>query len=613
MYQVSQKYKEAIARPGQEYKLRGQVGDIQITDADILAGSLTITNQASASTDVNLGGIFIGQLEVTFLPGRVSIPRGSWTDKVIKIEIGLRLDTGEYEFIPIQPFTVVEANHSANGVEVKAVDYMAKFDKAATFNTTSGTPEQLLKYLCGRVSVTLGMTSAEIQALPNGSELLGIDPEMEGNLKTYRDILGWLAQALGSFATINRSGALELRGFTGPRISAIRDRISIGADVRYLGGTYSDFNTRYTGLSVVDHASGTTKYYSMTPDNGLTMNLGSNPFLQLGLDSEVKRIRENVLREVNRIQFTPFDIDTVPNPALDLGDLLTFPDGLGAGVYGCVMATELKYKEGLTIEGFGKNPALADAQSKEEKNISGIQATQDANMMRWFQYVNVDDITLNQYEQVVAKIRFGNSKETDIDVWSEFKIEASNITDRQRVYAYYYVDNEPQFYHPIDTWSEDGFHILGLHYHVRKLPADSLHLFEVRLKIEGGNATILAGDANVVIAGVGIAGSEEWDGIIEAQDEFKANLYPSLRSARFESTAEVNLLAPINPGFEEVATFHVRSKFGVRFKEKVDVIGLLDVYELVTEDDDTRITTEDRESLIVTEYLKDFIKPASEE
>ena len=598
MYSVSQKYKEAIAQTGQTYRVTGTVGDVSFDDAAVMFDSLCITNQASASTDVNLGGVFVGQLEMVFLPNSINIPRGSWTGKLVKIKIGLQLSDGTFEDVPFQPFTITEANWSDNGIEIKAVDYMVKFDKTSTFNTTSGTPEQLLKYLCGRAGVNLGMTSAQIQALPNGTEILGIDPDSQSKLKTYRDILGWLAQALGTFATIDRSGALVLRTFTGTNDG------NVGADVRYTGGKYSDWLTRYTGMSVVNTKDNTTTYYNVTPDDGLTMNLGANPFLQLGLPEVVKDIRERILNQISKIRFTPFDIDTVPNPAIDLGDILTFPDGLGAGVTGCVMAIELKYKNSLTIEGFGKNPSLASAQSKSDKELSGLETNQKTNVVKYFMYENVEAINLNQSEQIITSIKFGNSQETDVDIWSEFKINAIVTEPTQRVYAYYYLDGQLQFYQPIETWSETGFHILGLHYHILNLEPNSLHIFEVRLKTEGGTGTINIGDAHVVLSGIALATSEEWDGLIELRESVGLYYAGNYQIALAEQ-ADVELQIPIPAEFNETIDLYYAGNYSAQFVEDVQIVGRFDLSNRITEDGLFERVTEDGESIRVTEYKED--------
>jgi hypothetical protein len=61
---------------------------------------------------------------------------------------------------------------------------------------------------------------------------------------------------------------------------------------RFTGGSFSDYVTRYTGLSVVNMEDSTTSYYAEDEDDGLTMNLGSNPFLQYGVAATKERWQE---------------------------------------------------------------------------------------------------------------------------------------------------------------------------------------------------------------------------------------------------------------------------------------------------------------------------------
>ena len=53
--------------------------------------------------------------------------------------------------------------------------------------------------------------SMEIEAMPNGAEMLSI--YSENDIETYRDVLYFVAQVLGGFFCINRERKLELRKY----------------------------------------------------------------------------------------------------------------------------------------------------------------------------------------------------------------------------------------------------------------------------------------------------------------------------------------------------------------------------------------------------------------
>ena len=66
----------------------------------------------------------------------------------------------------------------------------------------------------------------------------------------------------------------------------------------------------------------TAEYYALETDDGLTMNLGVNPLLQIGLDETRRDLISNVLNDIAAVNDVPFDSGTIGNPALDLGDVL---------------------------------------------------------------------------------------------------------------------------------------------------------------------------------------------------------------------------------------------------------------------------------------------------
>lgn len=94
---------------------------------------------------------------------------------------------------------------------------------------------------------------------------------------------------MACFATADRDGKIVFRPYT----DEVTD--TIDAEHRFSGASFSDFVTRYTGLSVVNMADGMTNYYGVEPDDALTMNLGSNPFLQYGVENTKEQMRRSIL------------------------------------------------------------------------------------------------------------------------------------------------------------------------------------------------------------------------------------------------------------------------------------------------------------------------------
>ena len=95
------------------------------------------------------------------------------------------------------------------------------------------------------------------------------------------------------------------------------------------------------------------EYYALDPDNGLTMNLGVNPLLQFGLKETREMLCRNILEDLSVIRYVPFDSDTIGNPALDPGDVLTFAGGQAdEGQITCITSIRQKIggKQSLKVE-----------------------------------------------------------------------------------------------------------------------------------------------------------------------------------------------------------------------------------------------------------------------
>ena len=188
----------------------------------------------------------------------------------------------------------------------------------------------------------------------------------ENDIETCRDVLFYVAQVLGGFFIINREGKLELRKYGKDPVMKVEQR-------HRFSSSFSDFITRYTAVSSTNKQTQIAEYYALDPDNGLTMNLGVNPLLQFGLKETREMLCRNILADLSVIRYVPFDSDTIGNPALDPGDVLTFAGGQAdEGQITCITSIRQKIGGKQSLKCVGKNPRLDQAKSRNDKNISGL-------------------------------------------------------------------------------------------------------------------------------------------------------------------------------------------------------------------------------------------------
>ena len=320
MYPVSDGFLRAVKSNTRKYYWTGTIvtrGGMtyEFGAKEIVKGSGYISRQCCGSTEIELGTVYAAEMGITLLS---DIDRYTLEDAQVPLVFHLVLADDSVEDVPMGVFEVSEANRLAKCLELKAYDFMLRFDKSFNGFETVGTAYDFIALCCKRCKVEFANKRAEIDAMPNGGVTLSV--YTENDIETCRDVLFYVAQVLGGFFIINREGKLELRKYGKDPVMKVEQR-------HRLSSSFSDFITRYTAVSSTNKQTQIAEYYALDPDNGLTMNLGVNPLLQFGLKETREMLCRNILADLSVIRYVPFDSDTIGNPALDPGDVLTFAVG----------------------------------------------------------------------------------------------------------------------------------------------------------------------------------------------------------------------------------------------------------------------------------------------
>ena len=565
MYPVSEEYRKAMKSAVQRYKLMGTVDGVPFTECNILAGSFSITNQCSDNNSLEIGQVYVGELNATFLD--MPIAKYGWADKQIEVSFGQMLEDGTYEYVPLGIFNISEANWTVSGVVVKAYDNMSKLDRACGVKQSSGKAHSLAKIACDACHVTLGTDAGEFETFVNGKETLSM--YTENDIDTWRDYLAWLSQALGCFVTAGRNGSIVFRPF----FKTIIDEIDTGH--RFTGCSFSDYETRYTGISVVNIQEATTSYYGMEEDDGLTMNLGSNPFLQYGVEETVERIRRAVLSAVGEIDYVPFKASMIGNPAYDLGDVFSFTGGIAdSDRLFCMTKFSWKFNDTYEMQGVGENPALATAKSKTDKNISGLIKNMDSSSMNYTTFMNSEEIDIaDGAREVIATLRIAVVEQTHVDINAEILCEVESTETEEGEYndpevtVEYMVDGTFATGRvPVQTLY-DGRHIIHLQY-VMLAASAMLHSFVIYMTMNGGKMHIEPTAVLIVVSGMGLAGEAEWDGTIDIYETTSPITMDALMGVtHLDVRVDAETDEPIPAGITERTS-------GIRFMEGLSLFGL---------------------------------------
>lgn len=160
------------------------------------------------------------------------------------------------------------------------------------------------------------------------------------------------------------------------------------------------------------------------------MNLGVNPLLQFGLAETREMLCRNILADLSVIRYVPFDSDTIGNPALDPGDVLTFAGGQAdEGQITCITSIRQKIGGKQSLKCVGKNPRLAQAKSRNDKNISGLLNQIEDNAktgkigIHTFTNASVHDI--GQTRVKLISIQFASSEENHMQFFAQVVVDVA--------------------------------------------------------------------------------------------------------------------------------------------------------------------------------------------
>lgn len=540
MYQVSNAYLADMKKPVQRFGIRGTIGSIPFTSDNILSGTTSLTNQCVDNDEIILGAAYIGEFRATFR--NIAIQRYEWMGKTITpihIRYIPQLDgTSIAEEVPLGVFTIAEVTYSVDGVAVVAYDNMSRLDKVAAFNSTSGTAYGILTSICTECNLELGMTRAEVEALPNGTQLFGCYPE--NSIETYRDMIGWLAQALASVVLVDRSGKIILKSYGMSEVDTIT------ASNRFESSTFSGYETRYSGVSVVDIASKQTRYYGTDYDVYLTMNLGANPFLQYGTKATKEAMMRAILDSISAVAYVPFNVTMLGDPCYDLTDVLIQSGGIGDSDKAfCIQRFSWSLTNGYNAEGVGKDPDLANAKSKSDKQIQGLLNSTSQNLIQYYFYENAEELVINDTQtRRLIDLRFSSLKATVVMFQAEILLETS-VDDVTGRITYYTNGAEVTTYHPEEKWI-DGKHVLHLMWHIR-IGEAQLTRFVATITAGGGSITIPPRGVQAVVSGQGLAAIGEFDGFIDVEESIPRLRFTSMRLRGFSSSVSVAKQTPYRP------------------------------------------------------------------
>lgn len=332
---VSEQFATTIRSPSRTFNLR-----LKINGKWIDAGFKKMGYETTSTSDegIQIGSAVAAKIELT-----VKRINELFENTEIPIEIGLKLPSGKYEYIPLGFFT---AEHPTND---QATTTFTAYDRMMR---TTGLYVSNLTYPASAVSVLNEISTG--CGVP--VDVSNIDSSIMISTKpvgyTYREMIGYIASLAGGFACVDRTGTIVIKWY-----SDVDYKLDV---TRIMSFEKDESNYNLEKLSCnIDNST------TLTSGSGILGVTFDNPFItQDRLD--------NIFKKLSGFSYRGASVKTLGDVRLDPWDVITVEDG--EGTYKVpVMNIQQEYDGGLamTITSYGKT------QTEQEVDFKGPTTQQN--------------------------------------------------------------------------------------------------------------------------------------------------------------------------------------------------------------------------------------------
>lgn len=324
---VSEQFATTIRSPSRTFNLR-----LKINGKWIDAGFKKMSYETASTSDegIQIGSAVAAKIELT-----VKRINELFENTEIPIEIGLKLPSGKYEYIPLGFFTAEHPTLDQATTTFTAYDRMMKTTGVYVSELTyPASAESVLKEIstgCGVPCNISGLNGIIIDTAPVGY--------------TYREVIGYIASLAGGFACVDRTGTIVIKWYEDNGYTINESRIMT------FEKNESDYHLDYLTCNVDSNTSFTAGSGTL----GITFD---NPLMtEEKLNSVYKKVRGFAyrgasLKTLGDIRLDPWDIVTVE----ESGETYKVP----------VMNITQEYDGGLamTITAYGKTETETETDYK---------------------------------------------------------------------------------------------------------------------------------------------------------------------------------------------------------------------------------------------------------
>lgn len=368
----------------------------EISDDEFSGGTIRLNKKSVSGSSFDIGECYINEVSLTIID-----KNGKYTDSFDNAEISLYFGVSNSslsldEEIQIGKFIIpVDTTvRKIASLQLSGDSMLSKFDLSLNGVTTSGTPYALVNWCCDICGVELALTESEFNALSENTAYTFYISD-DSSIETYRDIIMYVSQIIGGFATDTNDGRLTFKTY-----NASNQVFNINNDT-IASSKLGDSSYTLDGLSI--NFDNKIIYINGDSNSDYLLELDSNPLFDNLTEDLVTVIGTNIWNQLDGVEFRSFDFQYNGNPALECGDILS---NEVRGISSFITSLSWVYhgKSSVTGEVLDKRTKTQSQGVKKAASTGGGGTS--TNDLHTIKYINTEEYSLSSLDTKVLQMYF---------------------------------------------------------------------------------------------------------------------------------------------------------------------------------------------------------------
>lgn len=360
---TSETFNSIITKAGRTFRARILLGDIVLEGLS----SVKITSGSNNGEALTLGSTISNQVEIT-----MDTPEVSLAGKEFELQIGLKLDEDNYEYIPMGLFTPEKLTNKQQKTSFTGYDRMMKLSGSYVSELSDETDTiAVLNEISNKTGVPIKIDGLAVITM---KKPIGY---------TYREALACIAQLYGGFANVNRAGVIEIHFWENTGYILTADEGINGFE----HGESEFIVGKITCITSCDEVGNSNNLVSGNGTKGIVI---SNEFM-------TQDTLDEIYEKIKGFSYTPVKCPVIlGDPRLEVWDLITIIDAEGNEYKTPIMELSFEYDGGFS----GVITSTIANESEENNNYKGP-------MQELMDKVQGLKVTLASFSQKVENIHIG--------------------------------------------------------------------------------------------------------------------------------------------------------------------------------------------------------------